>query len=253
MFGKEKQKKYILIAFVIAAIIVFMVMVFSAFIFLADLRYSDSSASGESADAELASDNDRLFLNEESAHKDPYTTKVPQLEDMLAGPIISASDPSLGDANSPLTLVLFSDFECAYCANQEKIIKDAVNKYGLRLVWKDYPTNDQKSRAYQAALAARCAQSENAFWPYHDELYAGSSALDRDSFIAIAAKLNLDTEAFARCLDNSEKSALVYDNMVEAEALGIDAIPFLYVNDQEIMGEVSKEDLERIIERQLAK
>lgn len=229
--------------------IVFAVIVFS---FLSNMEYTGINENSQTANKNKIS-NDKLFLNLDYKHKDPYTTKIPNLKDMLTGPIITDLDPSLGDANSPVTLVLFSDFECSYCAKEEKILKEVVDKYNVRLVWKDYPVSDPNSTSYQAAIAARCAQVENAFWDYHDLLFESDTNIDRTRLLSIAEELHLDMDDFTDCLDNSSTSQLVHDNMLEAEALGINGIPFLYINDQEMLGEIDKKDLEHLIEVEMKK
>ncbi len=229
------------------ALIVFMLMV--SFL-LSNSKYDEINKSSSITNRGISN---KLFLNEEYSHKDPYTTKIPNLRDMLKGPIITNLDPVLGDINSDVVLVLFSDFECSYCAKQEKVLKDAVEKYDIGLVWKDYPASDFESRSYKAAIAARCAQTENAFWDYHDLLFAGDFDISKGRLLTIAEDLHLDIDDFSDCLDNHSTAQLVNDNMLEAEALGINGIPFLYVNDQEILGEITKDELEQLIELELAK
>ena len=148
-----------LFAFIVFAMIVF--------VFSSNIKYNNVNNSSQIVNRDTSVGN-RLFLNTDYQHKDPYTTKIPNLRDMLTGPIITDLDPSLGDYNSPVTLVLFSDFECSYCAKQEETLKEVMAKHDVRLVWKDYPSSDRESMSFRAAVAARCAQVENAFWEYQN-------------------------------------------------------------------------------------
>jgi protein-disulfide isomerase len=224
-------------------------VIFSFFVFIS-LVYSGRYTVSDLGDGQSAL-NSRYYLNTDYQDSDPYMTKIPGLKDMLSGPIISDLDPSLGDKNSAVTLVIFSDFECTYCARQEKVLREVLEKHKVRLIWKDYPATDERSRSYQAALAARCAQREGAFWDYHQKLYSGLCSLDRQSFVKIADDLNLDTVDFEKCLDGALTAGLVNDNILEADALGIDGVPFLFVNDQEMLGEVTLNELESIIRVEL--
>ncbi len=250
MLRNREKKKFPARLFVVVSLAVFAVFFLLFSVFLASLRYDQNDGVKKPLGAP-ASKDDKLFLNEDYKHNDPYTTKIPDLKDMLRGPIITDDDPSLGKKDAPVTLVLFSDFECAVCHEQEKVLKEVLDKYDLRLVWKDYPTNDPESRAYQAALAARCASDENAFWEYHDLLYSGKFDLSQEGFLAAAKELSLDEDDFETCLSQKQKAPLVNDNMVEAESLGIEGVPFLYVNDQEALGGLAKEDLEKVIKIEL--
>jgi len=232
-----------------STVIFIMTSLFALFIFLAlvfvlgtNIKYGKVEQNSLIVDRT----GDKIFLNKDYKHNDPYITKIPNLRDMLAGPIITNLDPSLGSTNAFVNLVIFSDFECKYCAKQEKILKDVLGKYNLRLIWKDYPASDTSSMSFRAAVAARCAQVEGAFWDYHDLLFADDN-INNERLVSIAEDLHLDMDDFSNCLDNSLTAQLVLDNMLEAEALGIEGIPFLYVNDQEVLGEISKKDLEKLI------
>ena len=247
---KRKRENFSNILFVVGSLFALLVFVLTISVLVSNIKYGGDRE--HNLVVERGFDNNS-FLNTDYNHKDPYTTKIPNLRDMLAGPIITNLDPSLGDINSPVTMVVFSDFECSYCAEQEKILKKALEKYNIRLVWKDYPASDTQSRSYQAAMAARCAQAENAFWDYHDLLFEDNSNLDKSNLLKIAQKLHLDMDEFNDCLDNAFTSELVHDDMLEADALGINGIPFLYVNNQEMLGKIDADDLDKLIEIELQK
>ncbi len=186
---------------------------------------------------------------------DPFITKVPQLKDLLDGPIIDGNDPSLGNENAAITIVEFSDYECAFCENQEKVIKEVKEEYGdkIRLIWKDYPINNELTPSYQAAIAGRCAAEQDEFWAYHDILFEESHNLNATTFSEIAQELNLDLSIFKKCLKDVNIKKLVDNNIKEANALDINGIPFIYVNKQEVMGEISLDELRRIIDIELVK
>lgn len=198
---------------------------------------------------------DKYFFKEDYQADDPFITRNPKLRDMLAGPIISIADPIMGDKKAPVVIVEYSDFVCQYCAEQEQLLKKIISdyKYKVRLIWKDYPELDQNSASYQAAIAGRCAQAQEQFWPYHDFLYEYRDRLNHETFIEIAKILKLDIKEFSACLLSDEPKDLIEDNIAEANALDISGIPFVYINDQEIMGQVDYEDLKNIIELELEK
>lgn len=238
-------KKFPSTIFAIASIIILIIFMMIFFVVSKEAEYLQKE------DQRAGQNNSRFYLNEDYEHKDPYTTKIPKLRDMLKGPIISDLDPSKGDINSDLSMVIFADFECSYYKKGEAVLKKLMDEYDLRLVWKDYPLNDPKSRSYRASIAARCAQLEGAFWDYHDLLFSGEYKYDRDGFLQIAEELNLDTEEFASCFDNKKTNQLVYDNMLEADALGIDGVPFIYINDQQSQGDIDEKLLRKLIEVEL--
>lgn len=187
---------------------------------------------------------------------DPYILRDPELEDVLAAPIISNADPKMGDRSAKVTIVEFSDFECAFCAEQEQSLKELVKnyKYKVRLVWKDYPESDPGTDSFRAAVAGKCAflQDEEKFWPYHDFLYEFGK-FDRDTFLRISDTIGLDRGRFESCLDSETAVNLVYDNILEANALDITGVPFLYINGTRVQGSMTYGELERMVKTELAK
>src|SRR6185436_8573478 len=55
---------------------------------------------------------------------------------------ISSKDPMWGSRKAPVTMVVFSDFECPFCSKVEATITQLKEKYGpdkLRVIWKSNP------------------------------------------------------------------------------------------------------------------
>lgn len=195
----------------------------------------------------------RYFLNDNYNQTDPYITNIPNLEDIIRGPIICDIDPIIGSVDSKVVLVNFSDYECNFCKKQEEILRKVLLDYNgeVSLIWKDYPKNDTDSISWLASIAGRCAQAQNKFWEYHDLLYSNNDNLSYNKFIQIAQNLGLDIAGFEDCLNDPMTANLVIDNIKEANALDINGIPFIYVNDQEVMGEIDEGDLKRLIDIEL--
>jgi protein-disulfide isomerase len=200
--------------------------------------------------------SDEYFLNDNFDEGDELVTKVPNLKDMLAGPIISFTDPNQGDKYAKVIIAVYSDFKCDFCQRQEQDIKKILQKYSdsVRLIWKDYPESGEESESFQAAIAGRCANDQGKFWEYHDFLYEYNEKLDQDTFVRLAELAQLNMRDFKDCLENPEEViAQIRDNIKEANALGITGVPFIYVNTQEIMGETSYDDLEQLVEVELGR
>lgn len=199
---------------------------------------------------------DKIYLNEDyEDSKDPFLTKKPDLKDMLAGPIISGNDPVFGNEKAPVALVVFSDFQCEVCHGQEEVFGKIIEKYGdkVKLVWKDYPDKESGSVSFQASLAGRCANEQGGFWDYHNLLFDNKDKLNQDLFVELARKMKLDGDEFENCLKNEKYKQQIVDNLSEANALEINGVPFIYINDQEVMGEINFDDLSELIEGELKK
>ena len=64
---------------------------------------------------------------------------------------VEATDPSLGRASAPVTLIEFSDFQCPFCQRVEPTLKRVRETYGdkVRIVWKDFPADADPSAGVQ--------------------------------------------------------------------------------------------------------
>lgn len=183
----------------------------------------------------------------------PLTTRKPELKDLIDGPIIDENDPQIGDKNAPVAIVEYSDFECEFCQKQETVIKKIMAEFRdkIKLIWKDYPESNPASISYQAAVAARCAGEQGKFWFFHDLLFEKNKNLSKETFLEFARELKLNAGQFEKCLKDKNIKNLIENNMAEADALNITGVPFIFVNKEEIMGEVSYEELKNIIEDEL--
>ena len=183
------------------------------------------------------------------------TTKTTISPKILNGPIISPDDPSRGAEQPLIYIVYFGDFACTFCQEQEQIFEQALNTYPeqIKIIWKDLPEKDTSSLSYQAAKAGRCAFLQDRFWEYHDTLLAGTSLQPTDLEIT-AVKAGLDVNLFRQCLQevNGLADNLINKNWQEADALGISATPYIYVNNRDFLGKLTWEELKTVIDYELA-
>lgn len=199
------------------------------------------------------------YLNKDYNDGDPLITKIPSLSDILSGPIISELDPSIGNPNSSVAIIYFSDYECDYCHEQEAVLKNILEKYEdkIRIIWKDYP---ESNISFLSSVAARCAFEQGRFIEYHDLLYerdlyniGDNESENKKFFVDLAGEVGLKKNIFKECLDDKEIFQQIFNNILEAQALDIGGIPFIYINDQEIMGASSEEEIIKIIDIELNK
>ena len=183
------------------------------------------------------------------------TTKTTISPKILNGPIISPDDPSRGAEQPLIYIVYFGDFACTFCQEQEQIFEQALNIYPeqIKIIWKDLPEKDTSSLSYQAAKAGRCAFLQDRFWEYHDTLLAGKSLQPTDLEIT-AVKAGLDVNLFRQCLQevNGLADNLINKNWQEADALGISATPYIYIDNRDFLGKLTWEELKTVIDYELA-
>ena len=97
-----------------------------------------------------------------------------------AGVTLAASDPprgatpahTLGPSDAPVTLEMFSDFQCPQCARSDPTVRKLKSEFGdkLRIVFRHFPM-EKHQNAILAACAAEAAARQNRFWEMADALY----------------------------------------------------------------------------------
>ncbi len=158
--------------------------------------------------------------------------------------LIDGGSPIRGNPNAPITILEWGDYQCTFCykfhQNTLDTIQDNFIDTGkVKLVFKDFPLNGPDSLL--AAEAAYCAEDQEKYWQYHDELYKNwggerTGWITRGSLDNFANTVNLDLEKFNKCLDEHK-----YQNKVNAihefgKEIGIDATPsFLVFNGEKII------------------
>ena len=168
---------------------------------------------------------------------------------------LAATDPSIGSASAPVTLVEFSDFQCPFCQRVAPTLKQVQKVYGdkVRIVWKDFPLTQIHPEAFKAGEAAHCAGEQGKFWEYHDRLFANQQALQPDSLKKHAADAGLDTAAFNVCLDSSRYGDRVREGVAQGSRLGVNSTPTLYVNGRMLSGAQPYETIAGVIDEELSR
>ena len=126
-------------------------------------------------------------------------------------PSVSSKDPVWGNRNAPVTLVLFSDFQCPFCSKVETTISQLKEKYGpekLRVVWKSNPLPFHPN-ARPASLAAETVFRQGgskAFWKFHDWIYENQEAITVETLnskvMAWAPTGGVDAIQLGRCVEH---------------------------------------------------
>ncbi len=146
-------------------------------------------------------------------------------------------DPSRGDANAPVTVVVFTDFQCPSCAATHPVIDDVLKSYGnsVRLVVRDFPLN-RHANARKAAEAANAAHAQGKFFEYAALLFKRQNALDVGSLKKYATEVGLNRATFDAALDSGKYATEVTDDLKDGELYGVDSTPTIFVNGVSVSG-----------------
>lgn len=146
-------------------------------------------------------------------------------------PPLGPGDHVDGPPDAPLELVMYGDFQCPYCAAAQSIIGRVRERLDgrLRFAFRHMPLPAHPD-AENAAQAAEAAAGQGAFWPMHDELYAGRGRLSVDDLVAHAGAVGLDAERVRRELADGLHAERVARDDRSARAAGITGTPAFFVN-----------------------
>jgi protein-disulfide isomerase len=153
-----------------------------------------------------------------------------------------------GDANAPVTLEEFGDFECMPCFILWPALRNLEHDYGDRLavIFRQNPM-PQHSRALDAARASEAAGLQEKFWEMHDVLYLQRATWTRSDdarvqFNEFARRLQLDVERFKKDIDGEEVAKRMTADRERGAALGLDRTPVVFINGRraQLQGDVEK-------------
>jgi protein-disulfide isomerase len=174
-------------------------------------------------------------------------------EPALPTQLISVDDdPVRGDANAPVTIVEFTDFQCPSCAAMQPLLEEALKIYGnkVRLVVRDFPLA-MHPNARKAAEAANAAHAQGKFFEYVSLLLKRQDQLDVPSLKKYATELGLNRAQFDAALDSGKYALEVKNDISDGELYGVDSTPAIFVNGVALR-EMSIEALRAAIDRGLA-
>ena len=176
--------------------------------------------------------------------KDPFAQTMSKID--------TNGRPTRGAKASKVVVVNFDDFECPFCSRMHQTLFSQILKdYGDRVtfIYKDYPLVEIHPWAIHAAVDANClaAQNGDAYWDFADYIHSNQNevnsektpaarldTLDRLTMLQ-GQKHNVDVVKLQSCIKAQDESA-VKASMKEAESVGVEATPSLFVNGEEING-----------------
>ena len=199
--------------------------------------------------------------------------KLARLEtfDLNKDPVFNidvAGRPVRGNPSAKVTVINFDDLECPYCARMHaSLFPDTMDRYKdkVRFIYKDDPLTDLHPWAMHAAVDANCLATQNSdsYWKFVDYVHSHGQEVngeDRNltkSFSTLdriareeATLAKLDGTKLDACLAKQDETQ-VRASAKEAEGLGIDGTPALFVDGERINGAIPEEQVWTVIDRAL--
>lgn len=174
-------------------------------------------------------------------------------------PNITQNGHTRGDANAPVTIEEWADFQCPACGifarqTEPQLLATYVAKGQVKIVFHHFAFLGAESN--WAAEAAECAGEQGKFFEFHDKLYASQAGENRGTFSKdnlkkMGADLGLGP-GFAACVDSGKYAQTVRDEQKVGQGKGVSKTPTLYVNGRKLEGAYSFDEMKNIIDPLLA-
>jgi predicted DsbA family dithiol-disulfide isomerase len=171
----------------------------------------------------------------------------------LRAQITTAGFPTRGQANAPVTIVEFSDFECPYCGGLYPTLKQVEKNYPqqVRIVYRQFPLNNLHPHAQKAAEASLCANEQQKFWEFHDSMFSNQRELSIPDLKQRAVDLKLDTAAFNQCLESGKHAAAILADIEEGSRNGVSGTPALFINGRLLSGNQPYSEIKDVIDDEI--
>jgi protein-disulfide isomerase len=156
----------------------------------------------------------------------------------------------LGNPAARLVVVEFLDFGCPYCRDSFSAVREVMQRYQDRVYFiaRDFPVDELHPRATAAALAARCAQEQGFYWPYHDKLFSQQEHHEAVDLQRYAQEIGLNMSLFETCV--FEKRYVDRIQMESADGLraGVEGTPTFFFNGIKVQGALNARTLDFIVQ-----
>lgn len=236
--AKKKKQLQMIIGGVAAAIVI-------AIVFILVNRPTSSGIDIDYSDVAMAQSDVVANVGTPSAAMDPATLDF-------------STGATVGDPNAPVTMHVFSDFQCHFCKSFHDetlplIMDDFVRTGQVKLVYHDFPRlgtdssiadpnnvsieiNDSNNESAQAAHAAMCAGEQGEYMEMGDRIFGNfggvqQGAYSRANLNRFAEDQGLDMGAFNACMDSGRYLPAIAKSVEQGELNGITATPMFILDN----------------------
>ena len=191
--------------------------------------------------------------------KDPYAEIMKKID--------VSGRPTRGNKSAKVVVVNFDDFQCPFCSRMHQtLFPGLLKEYGDRVlfVYKDFPLAEIHPWATHAAVDANCLGEQNneAYWDFADYIHGNQgevnsekgrdaqfAALDRIAMLQ-GQKHSVDLAKLQSCV-KAQNDVAIKASMHEADNVGVNSTPVLFVNGQQVEGALPIGDLRSVLDSAL--
>jgi protein-disulfide isomerase len=166
---------------------------------------------------------------------------------------VSAAPSTAQGAIQPVSILVFSDFECPYSSQTFLELQKLKAAYPgqIRITYKQSPLSIHPDAplAHRAALAAA---RQGKFDAMAELLYANQKPQDLASLTSFARQIHLDIPRFRRDLNSASVAAELEADLEESRAFAIDQTPTIFINGKTLYGYQPEAAVASLIDKSMA-
>jgi len=138
----------------------------------------------------------------------------------------------LGDPKAPVTVVLFTDLQCPYCAQMLPVLRklELEHSKSLRISFRHFPLVGIHDKAMDGHLALWAAGRQGKLWEYYFKAAPGFRSLTDSVLVAAAKDVKLDMAKFEAERHSEAARKSVELDMKLGESVGVQGTPSLYLD-----------------------
>jgi len=145
-----------------------------------------------------------------------------------------------GNADAPITIAEFADYQCPGCGAFTLTVKPQLDRNYVqtgkaKLVYYDFPLISIHPYSFLAARAGRCANDQGKFWEFQQVIFRNQSTWTTKTsvegyFVDYAVEAGADEGVFEACLKSDAHADVVSANLRLAQELGLDGTPTVMIS-----------------------
>jgi len=197
-------------------------------------------------------------------------TKMDLTRDPLAD-IVAKIDlkgrPVRGSKDAKVTVVVYDDFQCPYCSRMHQTLNDLLKVYGdrIKVIYKDYPLVQIHPWSERAAIDSGCLakQSDGAYWDFADYVHLNGKQIQGEQrplnvqlaevdriTLDVGKRHSVDAAGLESCI-KAQSTTDLKASVKEAESVGVEATPVLFINGEKLDGAVPEDELRLVLDKDL--
>lgn len=186
-------------------------------------------------------------------------SQAPRTQEIFVNSFFDYSgDPFIGTQEAENILIIFTDYQCPYCTDfylesLVPLIDIYSSRYGLKIVFKNFPLPDIHDKAYSAAIMAEWAAETGKFESFQKAITSNFETFMLEEYEIWAESKGLNLRNFLSKKTQNRLTKMVDTDVQEALSAGIQVTPSLIFRGRIIPGSLSLQKLIVMLSENLPK